>query len=210
MDFKNLLASTGKNVVKVLRDLALGASEKTSTVGVDEITYKRINLAKTELAYQHYLNDNPSMRDKITFQEFVTAYEGQLRAGVIELRLVLSMFLAVLAMASLGGDDDPLYKKNQAYRVAYKMAKKTLSEMAYFYNPTSLSGLVNSGIPLVKTFIQATQIITNGLDQTIDLFQEPDKKDKTPFGYYTIPFMIPGFRGMRSLIEPYTQDKVVN
>jgi hypothetical protein len=206
---KKIMSNVGTNIAWGMRNLLWSVSSQTGNIaGEENVDFKRINLKRAYIKYQQLLLNNPDMVDKVSFQQFVDTYEGQLKALVIELRILLGFFLAAMVMGLAGDDDEPLYKENWAFRQLYKVSRKTLSEIMYFYDPTSLTNLFDSGIPAIKTITKAFNILTNGVDSTIDLFQEEDKKDKTPFGYYSLPFIINGWQGLRSTIEPYSQDKV--
>jgi hypothetical protein len=166
---------------------------------------------------QHVLND-PSFAKKVSFQQFVDTYEGQLNALMIELRIILVTFLALILAGLEGSDDEPLHKTNWAYRQVYKIGQKTLSELLYFYDPTSLTGLVDSGVPAFRTITQAFNIVTNGADSARDFMMgenykgilqwEIDPNDKKPPMSYTLPFFIHGYRGLKRVIEIEDSDKV--
>jgi hypothetical protein len=210
---KKVLNGVGKNVVWSLRNLSWYVSSKQGSIGeFDNVEYKRINLKRAYILYHQFINDNPQLADKVTFQEFVSTREGQMRAMVVELRILLGTMLAVMLIGLVGSDDneDALYKRNYGFRMAYKVARKTLSELSYFYSVDSLEGLLNSGFPLLKTFSKAASVVSNGWDESRDwVMGENSNRDQSPFMYYSLPFLIPGFQGLRNIIEPFSQDEKV-
>jgi hypothetical protein len=210
--FKKILAGTTKNVAWTLANVAwlAGRQGKKGIINNQEVTYQRLDLARTRVAYARFIHENPHLKDKVSEQDFVNTYEKQLKALMVELRIILGIAAAVIALAELGDDDDePLYKQNWGVRQFYKLNRKLLSEMTYFFDPTSLTGLLDSGIPAIRTFTDSFHIVTNGFDELRDgTLGENSKNDQTPLFYYSSHF-INGWNGISQIVEVYDKDKRV-
>lgn len=158
--------------------------------------------------YQRIKESRPDLT--MTFEEFKELKQAQYRASMVELRVILGLIALVFATASLAGDDDePLYKDNLAVRIALKTISKLQQEMMFSIDPTEGGYLFRNPIPVLGLFMMAKKAITNGYDELKDtLIGENSTQDKTPFGYYSMRFIV-GWNQMRHLLEFFDQDKAV-
>jgi hypothetical protein len=147
---------------------------------------------------------------KMSFEEFKELKQAQYRASMVELRIILGLIALVFATATLADDDDePLYKENQAVRIALKTISKLQQEMMFSVDPTEGGYLFRNPIPVLGLFMQAKNAVSNGYDEIRDLaLGENSKQDKTPFGYYSLRFAV-GWNQLRHLLELFDQDKTI-
>lgn len=93
---------------------------------------------------------------------FMDLMQSNVNAFARDLMFLASLAALTFAMAAFAPDDDedPLVK-NQ-YNYARRLADKIFSEVAYFYNPTSLLNLVGSGpFPAMSLLNNAFKGLTN-------------------------------------------------
>jgi hypothetical protein len=206
LDASGLLQIATFNTVK--------SSFKSQEIEINgvKINARRLNIEMLQKKYEKYIADNPDTADRISLQEFIDAHEGQLKAMVAELRVLLTFMLLVSSMA-LGSDDEDdvlSYKHGYVQRMTYKMITKGVSELQFFYNPTNMITLVDNPIPVLRFGTSVVKSFNNTIDETRDLVVGEDYKgfidwkedpnDKTPVGYETTKF-IKGFNGMRKIID---------
>lgn len=167
----------------------------------------KMNDAKTkEMFFDQWLEENPHYKGKITYDEFVDIQQKQVKALMIELRILLAF--AGLLMALLGDWDDDGQKDYKQWLVTRKLASvmfKTQQELSFVYNPVEFAKLLKNPIPIISLATDAAKALSNGLDELRDvLFGENSTSDKTPFLYYTSSF-VPGGR-LLQFIDFFNKD----
>ena len=97
---------------------------------------------------------------------FMDLMQSNVNAFARDLMFLASLLALTTAMVALAPDDDedPLVK-NQ-YNYARRLADKIFSEVAYFYNPTSLLDLVGNGP------FPAMSLLNNAFKGTTNIFRE--------------------------------------
>lgn len=201
---------TEENLQKILK-----AGLKTGfSIAADAITFglghkASPDVATTQRLFEKYKQDNPENTEiqQMSLKDFTSMRRGQLRAAASELRSILGLFAAMLALSLKGSDDEEMYKKTWATRQLYNSLRRTSTELGFTSNPGEFVNLTRSTIPLSGLLVDTTKALSN----TADVFYEDltgieDKRDKTGRFYYTGPF-IPGFKQMRRLLELTEQDK---
>ena len=142
------------------------------------------------------------------FAKFVRLKRANIRAGLMELRYVFSL---IMAMMVLGGDwdDDGKIDARQTWtgRKMLNVLHRVYRETAVFYDLTEMTGPRASGIPLISLAQNGLNWTANSLDETRDaFFGEDSPRDRTPAGYYSWKFA-PGIHGIVKMSEIYPQDK---
>jgi len=101
---------------------------------------------------------------------FMDLMQSNVNAFARDLMFLSALLALTFAMAAFAPDDDedPLVK-NQ-YNYARRLADKIFSEVAYFYNPTSLLNLVGSGpFPAMSLLNNASKALANSLKELYGL-----------------------------------------
>lgn len=120
-------------LIKALSKEILSFSHNTT----DPVIQQRL-----ESKYSDYITNNPE--SKISKDQFVEMYYGQIRAMSAELKSYLAFFSLILAPRF---DDEP--EKNKGLKkYAYKMLNKSYDEIAFFMSPASALAIIKSPFPL--------------------------------------------------------------
>ena len=186
---------------------ALKLSADASTFGLG---YKmQPDLKVAESLYNQHLRDNPDDPNiqKMTFQEYLETRKGQIRGAAAELRAVLMLALSLLALGMKGDDDERMYTKTWLTRKMYASLSRTAMELGFLSNPNEMISFIRSPIPMAGIVVDTLKVVSNTGDEVMDAISgREDNRDKTPWGYYSLPFF-PGYKQLSRFIEVYEQDK---
>lgn len=83
---------------------------------------------------------------QMTQDEFMDLVRQNIRGQMIDVVFLTTMFLLVSALKANMPDDDEDPAVKAQYRFVVKMADKFKDELMYFYDPTSFSNLVSTGV----------------------------------------------------------------
>lgn len=110
---------------------------------------------------QEYMQ-NTGKTLEMTEDEFIALVNQNIKNQVVDLSILLGlMSLLALAKAAAPDDDEDPRVKNQ-WRFLVKATDKLTDELSYFYDPTSLPGLVSKGIfPSLGLLENYTKFIKN-------------------------------------------------
>jgi hypothetical protein len=146
---------------------------------------------------------NPNL--EITEQEFQELIEGQTRAMIMELRIILTTILPLLLFGGLFRDDeeeDPTFVKQLV-----KTISRTQSELTFFLVPTSTLEIINTPIPSLSILTDLIKLVGNTADESRDfVFGENSERDKTPEFYYTGK-LTPSVYGILRTFDFFEQQK---
>ena len=98
----------------------------------------------------------------MTQEEFIDLVKSNIQGQALDLMILLSLFIMLAALKANAPDDDEDPAVKAQYRFAVKVADKLRDELSYFYDPTSLSSLLGSGIfPSLSLLTNARKGFTN-------------------------------------------------
>lgn len=182
------------------------------------------NLRRLKTVYMRWAMDNPQEVEKLgrpknmtleeldewRFQKWLKNEIANLKAAAVELYVITGlMLLLAAARADWDNDEEPDYKKLWALRMFVKTMNKTHSELIFLLNPVEIERYVTQPIPIAGLLKDVLNSVENAYDETRDwLSGENSNNDKTPWMYYTGNLLIPGFRQMRRIFEPFEQDEI--
>lgn len=159
------------------------------------------NNPRIRMSYENWLDNNPHYRGKISFDDFLLAQQSQMKALIIELRILLTMaMLVALLGADFDDDGKKFYQETWITRKLAAVLSKTNSEISFTYNPAEFAKMIKNPIPLAGLLTDAVNILANTYDETIDHtlgekaplpFHKPQKNDKAGAFYYSSK-LIPG------------------
>jgi len=169
---------------------------------------------RVRLAYENWLMNNPQYKDKVSFEEYQESQQAQMKALIIELRIILTFALMIALLGSDFDDDGKkMYQEMWATRKLAAVIVKVNQELSFSYNPKEFAKMIANPIPTASLLVDATKAIGNTYDTAIDItlgqkfplpFHKPEKNDKTPFMYYSSRF-IPGGYHLTKLFEIFDQ-----
>lgn len=168
------------------------------------------NDARIRLAYEAWLDRNPQYKGKVSYDEFLSAQRTQMKALIIELRIILA-FATMIALLGADFDDDgkKFYQEMWITRKIAAIMSKTNSEISFTYNPTEFAKMIKNPIPMAGVLVDATNILSNAYDETIDItlgekfpapFHKAQSQDKTGIGFYTTK-VVPGASQLEKFLE---------
>lgn len=100
---------------------------------------------------------------RMTETEFMDLVRANVKNQIMDIMVMLSMvaMVAILKAVAPDDDDEDAAIKNQ-YRLLVRMMDKFKSELSYFYDPTSLTSLVSTGIfPSISIIDNFKKFFTN-------------------------------------------------
>jgi len=146
---------------------------------------------------------NPNL--EITEQEFQELVEGQTRAMIMELRIILTTILPLLIFGGLFRDDeeeDPTFVKQ-----LIKTILRTQAELTFFLVPDSTLEILNTPFPALSVLTDLSNLISNTFDESRDLLLgENSTRDKTPSFYYTLK-ILPSVYGVLRTFDFFEQQR---
>lgn len=176
------------------------------------------------LMYEQWLRQNPSNVGKVSYKEFRNVQEKQLKAAIIEMRMILAFtLLAVLAMGDWDDDGEKDYRKYLATRKLVSLILKVKQEISFFVNPTEFINLTKNPIPMVGLLQDAVRTVSNTSDELFDVvlqgdvvvgkdkvvIGEKDNKDRKNLLSYSHSW-IPGFGGLAQFLDILSDDTQYN
>jgi hypothetical protein len=182
----------GKVVAPNLSKLILDIS----TFGlVPSIRNSRVNEQRAKLMFYKWQLKNPSLREKVTYEDFLEIKQGQIKAMIVQLRFLIGIMGLAMFLGGAGDDGKPRYMDNFVTRTFFKTFSKAGSELTFMWNPSEFLRLVRNPVPLTGLLVQLQKTVFNGFNEGRELVfgpNEKDKRDTTPAGYYTLQWMYGG------------------
>lgn len=173
---------------------------------------------RIRLAYENWLDKNPQYRGKVTYEEFLEAQRTQMKALILELRIILA-FATLIALLGADYDDDgkKFYQEMWITRKLVAIMAKTNQEISFTYNPSEFAKMIKNPIPIAGVLVDATNIIGNTYDETLDItlgekfpmpFHKPQDQDKTGIGFYTTK-VVPGASQLEKFLEIFGEEQPI-
>ena len=150
--------------------------------------------------------------ENVTKEEFMKYFDGQIRAMVVELRMLLGFISAVAAMGFAFDDDDEdgklsFSRMNWQQRQMYRLVNRVRRELGFFYGSSYIDIALQNPVPVTNVLVRASKIMNNTWDEAMDAITgRIDKRDKTNVGYYSLR-ALPYNGFFTSMFEPTSQDK---
>jgi len=174
---------------------------------------------RIRLAYEAWLERNPQYKGKVSYDEFLAAQKAQMKALIIELRILLTLATMIALLgADFDEDGKKFYQEMWLTRKIAAIMAKTNSEISFTYNPEEFAKMIKNPIPMAGVLVDAAKIISNGYDESIDLvlgekfpapFHKAQSQDKTGFAHYTLK-VVPGVSQLEKFTEIVKQQDPLN
>jgi hypothetical protein len=154
---------------------------------VPGIVKGRVNMVRAERAYNKFIEENKHLKDKVNFDMYLEIKQGQIKAMLVEARIILSLLGLLIFLSGVGDDGKKRYQNMWITRTGYKILNKAGSEMTFMWNPKEFERLMKNPFPTTSLITQAINTLSNTLDESRDLiFGENSTRDMTPKMYYTL------------------------
>jgi hypothetical protein len=148
---------------------------------------KKRDITKARLQFEKWLNQNPSAKTEgVTFEDYLEIKEAQIRAVIMEIRIISLIAASALVLTMKGDDGKPLYYSNKVTRTLFKIFTKTGSELTFMWNPTETERLIKNPFPTTRLLTLFKNTMKNTIDESRDVvFGENSPQDKAPVFYYS-------------------------
>jgi len=168
---------------------------------------RRINKERARLHFDRWRINNPEKARNIKFEDFMEIKTSQIRAALVEARVILGLLALLAFLGAEGDDDEPRYMKTWLGRTLYKTLNRAHSEITFAFTPGELIRITQNPIPMASLFQDIIKTLKNTIDEGYHFATgTPDPHDRTPFFYYSSQWII-GMSQLRRLIELFEQDK---
>jgi hypothetical protein len=169
--------------------------------------FERVNKERATLKYQQWLSQNPDMIGKTTFEDFLEVKQGQMKAVLVELRVILGFIGLIVFLGGEGDDGEKRYMNNIITRNLYKILTKAESELAFMWTPNEFLKLIENPVPMASLLSLTEKSIRNFSDEMRDWARgENSPQDKTPSFYYFMQW-IPGGSQLGRVFEIFDEYK---
>lgn len=174
---------------------------------------------RIKMSYENWLDNNQHYKGIVSYDDFLSAQKAQMKALIIELRLLLTMaMLVALLGADFDDDGKKFYQEMWVTRKLVAVLAKTNSEISFTYNPAEFANMIKNPIPLAGILTDAVNVIANTYDEAIDHtlgenaplpFHKPQKEDKTGIFHYTGK-LVPGVGQAEKFFELFGSNNNIN
>jgi hypothetical protein len=148
--------------------------------------------------YQAFKLENPD--SELTLEQYTRVMQGQNKAMMVELRMIMSMVVLMLGLGAADDDEYPMLAKVK------KLTDRVYAELSFFMNPLSMVQVIKSPIALLGFLSELMNLMENTVDEIRDgILGEESSRDKTPNFYYTSR-QIPGISGLVKTFDLFSED----
>lgn len=223
--FNNIGPDKAFDSLQQVVDVELGGLEWVQSIGLDLVkigtdvaTFGAFGLykqkdGKARLEFEAYLEQqqgnpefdfNTKEEKEAAYTRFIDMKQSNIKGAMAELRAAILLALTIFLMGKDWDDDgEKDIRKSWSGRQLYALMNRTYREVAFFWDPTELTGPRATGIPLVGFGKNIYNFAGNTIDQMgDDLFGQDENPDRTGRGYYAFK-MAPGLSGIANLFEIY-------
>lgn len=150
-----------RNVFRVISEDVVGSINNltNSLRGTDEgVEFMRKLYEKKKQEYETETGKTLEM----TESQFIDLTRKNIKGQLVDLMFMLTIYALYLGLKANAPDDDEDTAVKNQYKFMLRAADKIKDELAYFYDPTSLTSMVSSGIfPSMSYLNNFKKLITN-------------------------------------------------
>ena len=128
---------------------------------------------------------------KMTEAEFMDLVRQNIKSAMYDALFMLALFGAFIALKAIPPDDDEDPRVKNQYKFMLRAVDKVKDEVLYFYDPTSIQGLISTGFfPSMGLLENFKKLVTNFLKENYAIIVgDEDREDKT----YVIKYLLRTF-----------------
>jgi hypothetical protein len=201
--YQNLKDDESKKFLLLNQAAWIGLGKLALDVPLSMLTMGKVRLSKANenrarALFEKFKSDNiyDKRIQEYTYEEFLDYYNGQIKAGVAELSVLLTMILlAMLAGGDWDDDGKKDYKQYLALNWTYRTLNRVKRELGFFYGSEGFDILFQTSLPVTSVALDGKKAIINFVDEAYhDISGIDDSRDRTGYLYYTskqIPVVYP-------------------
>jgi hypothetical protein len=127
----------------------------------------------------------------MTETEFIDLTRKNLKANVLDTVFLLTMSMMLWGLKANEPDEDEDPRIRNSYKFAIKAADKLRDELLYFYDPTSVVGLISKGFfPSISLLENFATLLKNFGKETFALYEGDEAAAKKN---YVIKYLLKSF-----------------
>jgi hypothetical protein len=220
--------TTLSNVGNLLLETALSMPGINLAKGKYSRYTKNYNKFAAKVYYEKFMSENnekytrkkindDDKRIEFTIEDYIQLRQSKLKGFARELATYVSFASMLFLLSIIKPDDDDDKDYAIFYRNAFKLAKKSLNEVAFWFDPDSALNFFKSPIVALRTVTDIKKLALNTIDVAYDAtfvrdedykaIWEKSRYDKKQAGYYSTN-MLPGIRHILDLLNIF--DKPVD
>jgi nicotinamide mononucleotide adenylyltransferase len=193
-------------------------------LGAEIITFSKykhqVNNDRAKMLFEQFKAKNPNNEviQNYSFEDYLDYKEGQIRALATELRMMVTVVLALMALGGDWDDDGKAdYKETLLGRNSYRQLNRVRRELMSLVDVDDLMNITRSPITQISLLNDGINLFKNTLDESLDLATgEREKrtiinpmgktsKDRQERFYYIFKFL-PGNKLLK-IGEPFEDNK---
>lgn len=184
-----------------------GMKEFATLIGEATITgyfggLKKINTRATQIAFDKFKSEHPE-DNTVTLEDFIELRKSKIRGLATELRVYFLMMMLMMLTKAMIPDDDKEKLAKFFARNGYMMANRGFLETSFFLQPSSVKQILKQPIPAASVLWDLESWGKNLASESYQhISGDINKKDRTPFGYYTAK-MIPLGKPITDLFDVF-------
>lgn len=140
----------------------------------------------------------------MTESEFIDLVRKNIKGQLIEVIFLLSLIALIAGLKALAPDDDEDDAVRNQYKFLLRASDKLKDELLYFYDPTSLSGIVSKGIfPSMALLNNYKKILGNFMTENYAIIIGDEEKEKDTYVLKYVMKAIPGVSVAQSYLPMF-------
>lgn len=193
------------NVRLYLYVLSTSIKERSTNI-VNILRGNEKGLQSLDELYQTYSKDYKKATGKtlnMTPEDFKHMVVTKLQRQTYELRILLGLFLTLMASGFFAPDDDEDRATKNRFRFMQKVIRKFYDEVSFFYRPSEFLGVLSGGAPAVSLITDFSTLLDHMTMQFtgLDISKPELSAEKVREKAQPIKYLIKFVPGGRSLIE---------
>lgn len=143
------------------------------------------------------------LQSKMTKEEYINMYTGNLKAAALELQMVIAATILIACLKGGDNDDD----KDSARKFAIKLANRGLQELNFFINPESASTMIGSGaksaIPVLGFLREIQKFFSDSIGLTVGELTGNDERIEKNKPFRRLANLFPTTNALERLWEDF-------
>ena len=134
--------------------------------------FNQVDNPKLKLLYEQFIENNPTLKSKVSYEDYVDEHKGKLRSFAREIQIYAAFALLLAALKGVLDDDEEDFLPIQALIAALGRVNMELG----FYLPVPFTPgfdefkklVTKDPLPLMSELTNTTGLVTNSFSETLD------------------------------------------